>query len=93
MLDDLIEAGEERTEGRDNDATLRIADDVPECSTDLPLTQAVARLLGISSVAVFKKIKKSLKAPVIFDGRNLYDLEQMKEQGFHYESIGREIVS
>lgn len=41
----------------------------------------------------FKRIKDLLKAPVIFDGRNLYELEQMAEQAFYYESIGRSIVS
>ena len=40
----------------------------------------------------FDKIKKQLKKPVIFDGRNLFDLEQMKEQGFYYQSIGRKVV-
>ncbi len=40
----------------------------------------------------FKVIKKLLKDQAIFDGRNLYNLEQMKELGFYYESIGREIV-
>lgn len=29
----------------------------------------------------------------IFDGRNLYDLNQMRELGFYYESIGRETVN
>ena len=41
----------------------------------------------------FKVVKKLLQEPVIFDGRNLYDLEQMRELGFHYESIGRSTVS
>lgn len=41
----------------------------------------------------FDAIKSSLKAPVIFDGRNLYDLENMRKRGFHYESIGRNKVS
>jgi UDPglucose 6-dehydrogenase len=40
----------------------------------------------------FARIKKLLKAPVIFDGRNLYDLDTMKEAGFYYESIGRKTV-
>jgi len=40
----------------------------------------------------FAKIKKLLKAPVIFDGRNLYSLETMKDEGFYYESIGRKVV-
>lgn len=37
----------------------------------------------------FPTMKKLMKTPVIFDGRNLYKLENMKEEGFHYESIGR----
>ncbi|MCF3109015.1 UDP-glucose/GDP-mannose dehydrogenase family protein [Niabella sp. CC-SYL272] len=41
----------------------------------------------------FEKIKQHLKAPVIFDGRNVYTLEKMKELGFHYESIGRSKVN
>ncbi len=40
----------------------------------------------------FKVMKELLKEPIIFDGRNLYDLDRMKEKGFHYESIGRGIV-
>ena len=41
----------------------------------------------------FKKIKTSLKAPVIFDGRNLYDPKVLKELDFHYESIGRRTIN
>jgi UDPglucose 6-dehydrogenase len=41
----------------------------------------------------FDVLKKLLKKPVIFDGRNLYDLESMQSEGFHYESIGRNIVN
>jgi len=37
----------------------------------------------------FDLIKKSLNAPVIFDGRNLYDLEKLNEMKFTYYSIGR----
>lgn len=40
----------------------------------------------------FDKIKGSLKSPVIFDGRNVYDLEVMEELGFDYYSIGRKTV-
>lgn len=40
----------------------------------------------------FDKIKKLLNEPVIFDGRNLYNLEDMRSQGFYYHSIGRAIV-
>lgn len=40
----------------------------------------------------FDKVAAALKEKVIFDGRNLYDLEDMKEQGFFYSSIGRAVV-
>jgi UDPglucose 6-dehydrogenase len=36
----------------------------------------------------FDEIKKRLKAPVIFDGRNQYDSRKMKEMGFEYYQIG-----
>jgi len=37
----------------------------------------------------FGKLKASLKDPVIFDGRNLYSPDVIKESGFTYYSIGR----
>jgi UDPglucose 6-dehydrogenase len=37
----------------------------------------------------FIKIVKSLRNKVIFDGRNLFDVNAIRELGFHYESIGR----
>ncbi len=37
----------------------------------------------------FDKIKKGLKTPVIFDGRNIYSVDSMKELGLQYHSIGR----
>lgn len=37
----------------------------------------------------FDKIKKLLQAPILFDGRNLYNPEQMAKRGFAYFSIGR----
>jgi UDPglucose 6-dehydrogenase len=38
-------------------------------------------------------MKSAMKSNVIFDGRNLYDLHQMEEQGFYYNSIGRKIIN
>ncbi|MFL5484675.1 MAG: UDP-glucose dehydrogenase family protein [Gemmatimonadaceae bacterium] len=37
----------------------------------------------------FERVKRTLKAPVIVDGRNLYDVEKMRELGVRYYSIGR----
>ncbi len=36
-----------------------------------------------------EKIKKLLKEPNIVDGRNVYDVDDMKEAGFNYISVGR----
>ena len=36
----------------------------------------------------FKVMKKLLKTPVIFDGRNVYDVEELKNLGFDYYGIG-----
>jgi UDPglucose 6-dehydrogenase len=35
------------------------------------------------------KIKKAMKTPVIFDGRNIYNPEQLRGLGFTYLSMGR----
>ena len=37
----------------------------------------------------FQRVKRLLKSPVIFDGRNLYNTAEMRELGFTYYSIGR----
>ena len=47
---------------------------------------------GIFRNPDFDKIANLLKDKVIFDGRNLFDLQEMNERGFYYSSIGRSIV-
>ena len=37
----------------------------------------------------FERIQRSMRTPVVFDGRNIYTPEQMKAAGFTYYSIGR----
>ena len=41
----------------------------------------------------FDKMKSIMKTPIIFDGRNIFDLEDMEDKGFHYESVGRKIIN
>lgn len=40
----------------------------------------------------FEKLISLMKGRVIFDGRNLYDLDYMKDKGFTYYSIGRKTI-
>jgi UDPglucose 6-dehydrogenase len=40
----------------------------------------------------FEKVNSLLKNKVIFDGRNLFDLPQMEQLGYRYESVGRKTI-
>ena len=41
----------------------------------------------------FKLIKQELVKPVVFDGRNIYDIADMRSYGFTYYSVGRPSVT
>lgn len=40
----------------------------------------------------FRLLENLMKSKVIFDGRNLFDLQKMSDEGFYYNSIGRKII-
>ena len=40
----------------------------------------------------FKKLKSIMKENIIFDGRNIFELDLMKDKGFIYYSIGRKTI-
>ena len=52
----------------------------------------IATEWGVFRNPDFDKMGKLLNEKVIFDGRNLYDLEKMTDLGFRYYSIGRQEV-
>jgi UDPglucose 6-dehydrogenase len=63
-------------------------------------SKSYAALSGADALAVvtewnefrepdFAKMRKLMKTPVVFDGRNIYDRDVMKANGFTYYSIGR----
>jgi UDPglucose 6-dehydrogenase len=41
----------------------------------------------------FTKIYSLMKRPIIFDGRNLYDIALMENKSFYYQSVGRKTVN
>ena len=41
----------------------------------------------------FNKMKSIMKHPIIFDGRNLYNLNSMSQKPFYYQSVGRKVVN
>lgn len=40
----------------------------------------------------FERLKELLKSPVVFDGRNIFSLDEMEKSGFNYYSIGRRTI-
>ena len=53
----------------------------------------IATEWGIFRNPDFDRIKSLMKDSVIFDGRNLFELEEMTNRGFYYSSIGRNLIS
>src|SRR5690606_10897406 len=41
----------------------------------------------------YDRLKKLLNNPVVFDGRNLYNVNDMEAEGFTYVSVGRKAVN
>lgn len=41
----------------------------------------------------FERMEESLSNKVIFDGRNLYDLQKMIDLGYYYNSVGRKLIN
>ena len=83
--------------GIEMDEAKRLYGDRPDfvlCSSrDDTLTEADA-LVVVTEWNEFRSpnlnvLKQKLKAPTIFDGRNLFDPATMKAFGFNYYSIGR----
>ena len=75
-----------------------IGDKINYASNQYEALEEADALLIVTEWAVFRnpdflKMKTVLKNKVIFDGRNLFDLDLMRSQEFYYESIGRDIVN
>ncbi len=101
IIDALVEAGATVTafdpEGMKNVEQL-IGDKVKYADNQYDALKDADALLIVTEWSLFRtpdfaKVESLLKAKVIFDGRNLYDLDKMIDCGFYYNSIGRKVVS
>ena len=101
IIDELLKDGAEviafDPEGMPNVKKL-LGDKISYATNRYDALDGADALLIVTEWSVFRTpdfdfMKEKLKAPVIFDGRNLYDLERVKEHGFYYNSIGRKVVS
>ncbi|WP_420458889.1 UDP-glucose dehydrogenase family protein [Neolewinella sp.] len=99
-IDRLLEAGA-NIRAFDPEATEHVrkiyGDKVTFCTDPYEALEGSDALAIVTEWSVFRtpdfeRMKSLLNAPVIFDGRNLYDLQRMQEAGFHYDSIGRQPV-
>jgi UDPglucose 6-dehydrogenase len=64
-------------------------------SDEMEVTEGADALVILTEWKVFKSpdfdsLKRNLKTPLIFDGRNLYEPESMRELGIEYHAIGRQ---
>lgn len=100
MIDELIKAGANviayDPEAMDN-VKLQIGDKISYASSEYEVLENTDALLictewGIFRNPDFDKMKTLMKGHVIFDGRNLFELEEMTVQGFYYSSIGRNLT-
>jgi UDPglucose 6-dehydrogenase len=97
LIEELLKAGASiklyDPEAMENGKRI-FGDTITFCQNMYEATEDADFLVIVTEWTVFRSpdfelIKQNLKLPIIFDGRNLYDLETLVEQGFSYFSIGR----
>jgi UDPglucose 6-dehydrogenase len=100
IIDELLNAGAKVTafdpEAMKNVQNL-IGDKISYATDQYEALIDADALLIVTEWSVFRtpefdQIDELLKSKVIFDGRNLYDLEKMIECGYYYNSIGRKLI-
>lgn len=100
IIDELIKAGASVTvfdpEAMDNVKSL-LGDRVDYAKGPYDALENADALLIATEWSLFRtpdfeRIEGTLKSKVIFDGRNLYDVQKMVEMGFYYNSIGRKLI-
>ncbi len=101
IIDDLLAAGAEVTvfdpEAIENVRAL-VGDKINYANDQYEALQGADALLIATEWSVFRnpdfeKMDEILKSKVVFDGRNLFDLQKMIDLGYYYNSIGRKIIS
>ncbi len=72
----------------------KILKDIVYCKNPYEVATGVDALVVLTEWNEFKlldleKIKGLMNKPIIFDGRNIYDPEKVKQLGFTYKGVGR----
>lgn len=97
IINELLEAGA-RIKAFDPEAMenvkVLLGDKITFCDNQYEAIEGTDALAVVTEWNVFRTpdydmIMSSLREPVVFDGRNVFDPADMKERGFIYSSIGR----
>ncbi|MBO7541770.1 MAG: UDP-glucose/GDP-mannose dehydrogenase family protein [Bacteroidales bacterium] len=77
-----------------NECKRRIGDTVTYCKDIYETVENVDALIVVTEWKEFRlpewnRIKNSMKTPVIFDGRNIYNPDELKTNGLEYFCIGK----
>ena len=97
IIDELLKAGAQikafDPEAMENVKDL-MGDKITFCDNQYDAIEETDALAVVTEWNVFRtpdydRIMSSLREPVVFDGRNVFDPVDMKERGFVYSSIGR----
>lgn len=100
LIDKLVEAGAQVVafdpEAMKNVQNL-IGDKIQYATSEYEAIHGADALLICTEWSVFRnpdfnKLKEGMADTVIFDGRNLFDVQRMNDMGFYYQSIGRNTV-
>ena len=100
MIENLLHEGAEISafdpEAMDNVNSI-IGDKINYAENEYSALQDADALLictewGIFRNPDFNRIKTLMNDAVIFDGRNLFEMDEMSERGFYYSSIGRNLI-
>jgi UDPglucose 6-dehydrogenase len=80
-----------------NNVSYQIGDKIDYANDHYEALNGADALLILTEWSAFRTpdfdlVEKLLKSKVIFDGRNLYDLDRMIDRGFYYNSIGRQVI-
>lgn len=101
IIEELLKHGATVTafdpESMDNVKAL-IGDKIQYSSNQYEALEGADALLIATEWSVFRnpdfdRMEQTLTNKIIFDGRNLYDLEKMIDLGYYYNSVGRKLVN
>ncbi len=100
IIDELVNAGAEISaydpEAMENVRKL-VGDKISYAENPYDALQDADALIVATEWPLFRNpdyelMEKNLKSKVVFDGRNLYELQKMIDLGYYYNSIGRKVV-